>query len=111
MWLSTRSVAALPDGKAVTQVSPDDPPKHPKRVANPQAKRPEATRDDVNLLLRAAWFQGCWIERAGNKHFKVYPPDPNKRMVPIPSTPSGYRTIKNMRSLLRRSGVNPDLRG
>ena len=84
---------------------------HPKRVRNAQAKRPKATRDDVDLLLQAAWFQGAWIERGGNQHFKVYPPGKDSRMVPIPATPSDYRTVQNKRSQLRRNGIDPNKRG
>lgn len=79
---------------------------HPKREENPKAKCPKATRGDVRLLLKAAWAQGAWIELGGNDHYKVFPANGDK-MVPIPQTPSSYRTIKNKRSQLRRVGIDP----
>lgn len=84
-------------------------PLHEKRQRNPDAQCPRATRGDVNLLLKAAWFQGAWIEVGGNNHYKVYPAG-GTRMVPIPATPSGYKTVKNMRALLKRSGIDPNTR-
>jgi hypothetical protein len=83
---------------------------HQKRIDNPKAQRPKATRADVDLLLQAAWAQGAWIERGGNQHFKVYPSGKGRRMVPIPATPSDYRTVRNKRSQLRRNGIDPTKR-
>ncbi len=80
---------------------------HRKREENPEVKCPRATRGDVRLLLEAAWAQGAWIELGGNDHYKVFP-DGGDRMVPIPQTPSSYRTIRNKRAQLRRAGVDPD---
>jgi hypothetical protein len=80
---------------------------HPKRIANKDATCPSASRADVRLLLEACWAQGAWIELGGNGHYKVWSPDKAQRMVSIPNTPSGYRTLRNVRSLLRRSGLDP----
>lgn len=83
---------------------------HPKRKANPTASRPKATRADVDLLLQAAWAQGAWIEKGGNQHYKVYPAGPGSRMVPIPATPSDWRTVRNKRAQLKRNGIDPNKR-
>lgn len=80
---------------------------HLKREQNPKAKCPKAKRGDVRLLLEAAWAQGAWIELGGNGHYIVLPEN-GDRMVPIPQTPSDYRTIKNKRAQLRRAGIDPD---
>lgn len=77
---------------------------HPKREANPNAKRPKLTNQDMDALVQLCWEQGWWCERAGNKHIKVWPPS-GGRMVPIPATPSGSRTYRNKMSALRRSGL------
>ena len=88
----------------------DDEPLHRLRKANPNATRPKATRGDVDLLLQAAWAQGAWIVLGGNQHYKVYPPDPANSMVPIPQTPSGYKTVRNKRAQLKRNGIDPNKR-
>jgi hypothetical protein len=77
---------------------------HQKRVANPTAKRPKLADKEMDRLVLLAWVQGWWCERAGNQHVKCYPPN-DKRMVPIPSTPSGSRTAANKLSALKRSGL------
>lgn len=78
---------------------------HPKREANPDAKRPKQPNKDMDKLVRMCWEQGWWCERAGNKHIKCWPPN-DLAMVPIPSTPSGSRTYANKLSALRRQGLN-----
>lgn len=78
---------------------------HPKRRKNPKAKRPKVKVKELDELVEAAWEAGWWCERAGNKHVKCYPPS-DSRMVPVPSTPSDWRTVRNKRSQLRRSGLN-----
>lgn len=88
----------------------DSQPLHPQRRANPNAPRPKASRGDVDLMLQAAWAQGAWIVLGGNGHFKVYPADPAGRMVPIPQTPSGFKTVRNKRAQLKRNGIDPNKR-
>lgn len=78
---------------------------HPKREANPDAKRPKLPDKDMDRLVGLCWEQGWWCERAGNKHVKCWPPN-DAAMVPIPSTPSGSRTYKNKLSALKRRGLN-----
>ncbi len=77
---------------------------HPKRAADPHARRPKLPNKEMDELVARAWAQGWWCERAGNKHIKCYPPN-DMRMVPIPSTPSGSRTRANKLSALKRSGL------
>jgi len=72
-----------------------------------RAETKSETRDDVRLLLEAAWAQGAWIERGGNDHFKIFPEE-GDRIVHVPMTPSDWRTIKNKRAQLRRVGIDPD---
>lgn len=85
-------------------MAPSDDELHPKRRANPDAKRPAAKDKECDALVAAAWEAGWWCERAGNEHVKCYPPN-DKRMVPIPNTPSDWRTVRNKRAQLRRSGL------
>jgi hypothetical protein len=78
---------------------------HAKRAANPAAKRTKLSDRDMDQLVALVWAQGWWCERAGNQHMKCYPPN-DKRMVPIPSTPSSSRTRANKLSALKRSGLS-----
>jgi hypothetical protein len=77
---------------------------HPKRVANPDAKRPKLPRKDMDKLVRLCWEQDWWCERARNNYVKCWPPN-DAGMVPIPSTPSGSRTYQNKLSALKRRGL------
>lgn len=88
----------------MTFKGPDDVPKHHRRLADLFRQRPKASRRDVDILLEKAWDGGCDIVLGGNNHFKVYPPN-DERMISIPATPSGYRTLRNKRGQLRRAGV------
>lgn len=81
-------------------------PLHPKRREKPSAKCPKASRDDVRLLLEAAWAQGAWITRSGNDHFKVLSAE-GVHIIHVPQTPSDWRTIKNKRAQYRRAGIDP----
>jgi hypothetical protein len=85
--------------------SGDEPLLHPNRKAHPKKKRPVAKRGDVDLLLKICWEQGADIVLGGNGHYKVYPAN-GERMVPIPATPSDWRTIRNKRGQLRRVGFD-----
>jgi predicted RNA binding protein YcfA (HicA-like mRNA interferase family) len=78
---------------------------HPRRSANPFAKCPKAKRDDVQLLLRAAWDQGAWIEKGKGGHYKVYAAD-GTRIIVVPAMPSDHHALRNVRSLLRNAGIN-----
>jgi hypothetical protein len=77
---------------------------HPKRAANPDAKRPRVRNREMDALIALAWEAGWWCERGGRNHVKCFPPN-NSRMVPIPSTPSGSRTAANKLAALRRGGL------
>ena len=77
---------------------------HPKRIANPDAKRPKYRNKDMDSLVEACWEQGWWCER-GKKYIRVYSPD-RKTAFPIPGTPSDFRSYRNMRAQLRRAGLN-----
>ncbi len=76
---------------------------HPRRRANPSAKRPRHARKDYDALVKAAWEAGWWCERKGTNHIACYPP--GGAYVMMPSTPSGSRTLANVRAKLRRAGL------
>lgn len=104
--------SAVPSAFAATLTcgmsqSADDEPAnlHPKRLANHAAKCPKASRDDVKLLLRAAWDQGAWIEKSGGGHYKVYTAD-GEHLVVVPATPSDHHGLRNVRSVLRKAGID-----
>jgi hypothetical protein len=103
----------LPPEEALMMSKPnaaDEPPLHPKRVENPEARRPGSPRAEIDDLLAAAWAQGAWIEQPPGNHFKIYPADGARRIIPVPCTPSGYRTLSNLRALMRRQGIDPDFK-
>jgi hypothetical protein len=77
---------------------------HPKRADKPNAKRPRVSDRDMDKLVEACWMHGWWCVEGGKHHVKCYPPN-DERMVIIPSTPSGSRTLQNKKAALRRSGL------
>lgn len=54
-------------------------------------------------LLHAAERQGCRVERGRNCHYKIFPPSGG--MIVASSTPSDYRSIKDVEARLRRAGI------
>jgi hypothetical protein len=58
---------------------------------------------EVKELLAKLQAQGWRIEEG--KHYKAFPPDLTKPMVPIPKTPSDHRSLRNTIAQLRRSGA------
>lgn len=59
---------------------------------------------EINQIRKALVAQGWRIEARKGGHDMAYPPDPAKRPVPLPSTPSGARWLPNLLAQLRRSG-------
>ena len=84
----------------------DEPPDmHPKRLANPNAKRPIHSKKDYNRLVKAAWAAGWWCVRASNNYIKCYRPSDNL-LIPLPSTPRKQGTLNLYTDKLRKAGVN-----
>jgi hypothetical protein len=77
---------------------------HPKRQANPKAKRPSFKDKEMDWLVEACWGQGWWCER-GTKFIEAFTPD-GKSMIPIPGTSSDFRSFTNTRAQLRRAGLD-----
>lgn len=77
---------------------------HPKRLENPKARRPTVRDKDLDGLIAAAWEAGWWAERGGRNHVKCYAPE-GGYIVPVPSTPSDVRTVRNKRAQFRRAGL------
>lgn len=78
---------------------------HRKRTENPDAKRPKHPRKEYDPLIAAAWDAGWWAERSSKNYIILFPPD-GGRFVPVPSTPSGTRTLRNVRAQLRKRGLD-----
>jgi hypothetical protein len=76
---------------------------HPRRRGAPTAKRPRHANKDYDALIRAAWDAGWWCERRGTNHIACHPHE--GAFVMVPSTPSGSRTLANVRAKLRRAGL------
>lgn len=78
------------------------------------------TRSNLNLyalgvkdarlrrLIRHAYDNGFKVEKTGNNHIKLTPPDPTAKIVVTSSTPSDHRVYENFYHDLRRSGM-PEL--
>lgn len=78
---------------------------HPKRKANPQAKRPTVSARAIEILIEKAWAQGWWATKGRKNHVKLYSPD-GRFIVTMPSSPSDHRGIRNARQLLRKYGLD-----
>jgi hypothetical protein len=78
---------------------------HPKRLDNPNAKRPKAKDKQLDAMVERAWKAGWWCRYAGSGHVVCYPPDEG-RMVDVANTPSDHRTVPNTRSYFRRAGLD-----
>jgi len=77
---------------------------HPKRLANPQAKRPKVKDKQLDAMIEKAWTAGWWADKRTNGHVMCYSPDGGK-MVDVANTPSDWRTVPNTRSYFRKSGL------
>jgi hypothetical protein len=79
--------------------------KHKWRDENPDAKCPRHPKKDYRLLVEAAWDAGWRCEKR-KKYIYCYPPDETQDWVWIPMTPSGSRTLKNVKSNLQAAGLD-----
>lgn len=77
---------------------------HPKRLANPNAKRPRAKDKERDKLVKAAWDQGAWCVPGKSGYIKIFPPN-STEMILIESTPGDYRSLENTKARLRRAGI------
>jgi hypothetical protein len=81
------------------------PKLHPKRVANPNLKRPRVVNKDMAKLVKMAWDAGAHCEASGKNYVKVWPSNGSK-MLRIPSTPSNPGSAyKNRLKALQRAGI------
>lgn len=82
----------------------DEPEKHPKRIANPNATCPRHPKKDWRALVERAWEAGWWCEWRDH-YIRCSPPDSTKMAVSLPSTPSGGRSLINNTKMMERSGL------
>lgn len=61
---------------------------------------------ELDGYVLAAQKAGWRIEQSAGKHQVVYPADPTKPPVTIPRSISDHRGLANVRSYLRKSGLN-----
>lgn len=59
-------------------------------------------KKELKKLMRIARKQGCKVKTCGSGHLKWYLP---KGIVHTPKTPSEYRSILNVKALLRKHGL------
>lgn len=57
-------------------------------------------RSKAEELIKAARNAGWRVKESGG-HTKIFPP-----VIVIPSTPSDYRAIENLKSLLKKAGLD-----
>jgi hypothetical protein len=77
---------------------------HPKRLENPDAKRPKVSNKELDAMVARAWEAGWWARQTKNNYAWCYPPDGGKPLKVV-STPSSSRTIPNTRSAFARRGL------
>ena len=77
---------------------------HPWRLEHSDAKCPPHTKKDYRLLVKAAWSAGWKVERR-RKYIYCTPPDPAADIVKVPMTPSGSRTLENVKAHFRAAGL------
>ncbi len=87
------------------QKDPEEPPDkpHPKRIADPLAKRPKHPKKDWDALVKKAWEAHWWCERR-KKYIYCYAPN-GEDIVKVPMTPSDWRTIRNKKRDFRDAGL------
>ncbi|MEJ7891725.1 MAG: hypothetical protein WKF94_03705 [Solirubrobacteraceae bacterium] len=78
--------------------------RNPVRYKQNGDKRPSVKDQALDALIEEAWNQEWGCRVGGNKHVMCYPPD-GSRMIPIPSTPSDWRTVKNKAAQMKRGGL------
>lgn len=77
---------------------------HPKRLENPDAKRPKVKDKDHDAMIETAWKAGWWARQTGKGKVFCYPPDEGDPIL-VANTPSDVRSIRNHRSLFARRGL------
>jgi hypothetical protein len=60
---------------------------------------------DIDDIVRTAVKAGWRVEQSHGKHKVLFPPDPNQAQVVMPISISDYRAVKNLKSQLRKSGL------
>jgi hypothetical protein len=78
---------------------------HPKRAANPSARRPLHQDKDYDRLIKAAWDAGWWCRRSRKNYIHCYRPSDN-RMVSVPSTPRKQGTLSLTTRKFRTLGLD-----
>lgn len=63
------------------------------------------TRRSIGDLIEQARAQGWTVERTCGDHLRFRPADKTKPIVYTSSTPSDWRTRQNLKSDLRRAGL------
>lgn len=61
---------------------------------------------ELHPLIDAARDQGWRVQVTSNGHLKFLPKDRSVSPVFGPSTPSDYRSVKNVRTKLRKAGLS-----
>jgi hypothetical protein len=64
-----------------------------------------SSNKEVNKLVKKAVKQGWRVEKNNTKHIMFYPPDIDKGIVTVSSTPSSPSNFKHYISLLRKKGL------
>jgi hypothetical protein len=88
-----------------TSKPPDDPRAlHRKRRENPEARCPHHPKKELRPFVKQAWDAGWWCERR-RKYIFCFPPDGTTGFVKVPMSPSGPRTIYNVKQNFAAAGL------
>jgi hypothetical protein len=77
---------------------------HRKREANPDARCPRHPKKDLRPFVERPWESGWWCEQR-RKYIFCYPPDETKSAIKVPMSPSGPRTMQNLRGAFAKAGL------
>jgi hypothetical protein len=64
----------------------------------------EIPKEYAEIVRALTTSQGWRYSNKGAGHPKLWPPDPSMLMIPVPTTPSDQRGLRNFISQVRRAG-------
>lgn len=78
---------------------------HPKRLANPQAKRPKVKHKQLDEMVKTAWSRGWWAIKRPSGHVMCYHPSDMNEKVLVNNTAGDPHVVANIRAEFRRAGL------
>jgi hypothetical protein len=78
---------------------------HPKRMANPEAKRPKVQDKRLDAMIKTAWAHGWWARACANGHVMCYHPTDMGEMVLVNNTAGDPHVVPTLRRAFARVGL------